>query len=143
MEAEVVAAGKGINEAWFLTQRLHRIFKTPAPNVPTLQSPEQVERRADWIQEEVDELLVAETIAEQADAYIDTIVFALGGLVELGIQPGYIYNIVMQSQYDKLWEDGQPRFREDGKWIKPPWWSDPKPLIETEVERQINENRSS
>jgi predicted HAD superfamily Cof-like phosphohydrolase len=119
---------------------IHVKFDTPAPDEPVLMSPNAVNRRAEWIQEEVDELLEAETIEEQTDAWIDIIVFAVGGLVEQGVVPGPIMSIVLKSQYDKLWEDGQPRFRADGKWIKPPTWTDPKPLIEAEIKRQIDEN---
>lgn len=140
MEEELRAAAEGLDEAWFAMQDVHRALETLAPPVPSLQDPHLVERRADWMQEEIDELLEAEDIIEQADAYLDIIVFALGGLVELGIQPGELYSIVLQSQYDKLWEDGKPRKREDGKWIKPPHWQDPKPLLEAEIKRQINEN---
>ena len=133
-------AGRGMSLSWQEMRRIHKIFGTPAPDSPQAQSEFHVTRRAKWINEEVEELIEAgDDIIEQADAYLDVIVFAVGGLVELGIDPGPLYSIILDSQYAKLWEDGKPRVREhDGKWIKPENWQDPAPLLEKEIERQIN-----
>jgi len=36
----------------------------------------------------------------------------------------------------KLWPDGAPRIREDGKTIKPPTWRDPAEALKAEIARQ-------
>lgn len=135
-------AGDGLSAAWYPMQDIHRIFGTPAPCIPIAQTIGQVERRAKWINEEVEELLEAgDDLIGQADAYLDIIVFALGGLVEQGVNPGPLLDIVLRSQYGKIWEDGLPRVREsDGKWIKPEGWVAPEPALKEAIERQINEN---
>lgn len=139
-EKLIKAAGSGLNDAFYIMQEIHQIFGTPAPRVPQVQDDFHVNRRAEWIRSEVEELLEANgSLVEQADAYLDIIVFAIGGLVELGIVPGNLYEIVIRSQLDKLWEDGRPRVREhDGKWIKPANWQDPEPLLIKEIEEQVN-----
>jgi len=137
----------------------HRTFGHPAPDVPTVIPQERVEARADWLNEEADEFVTAsglvearigasadpadtyghvDVIAEQADAMIDAAYFALGGLVELGIDPSPLWDIVHRANMAKLWPDGTVRRRpEDGKVIKPPGWQDPGPLIRAEVRRQV------
>lgn len=130
--------GLGLNEAWQVMRDVHTTFGTPAPRAPTAQDQFHRERRAQWIKEEADEILEAgDDLVGQVDGYLDVIVFALGGLVECGVRPGQLFNIVMDSQFAKLWEDGLPRVREsDGKWIKPEGWVAPEPLLEAEIRKQ-------
>jgi hypothetical protein len=132
-------AGLGLNEAWQVMRDVHLTFGTPAPRSPTAQDQFHRERRALWIKEEADEILEAgDDLVGQVDGYLDVIVFALGGLVECGVAPGKLYSIVMDSQFAKLWPDGKPRVREhDGKWIKPEGWVAPEPLLEAEINKQI------
>lgn len=117
----------------------HRAFGVTAPEKPQVQDDFHVRRRAGFIEEEVDELLEAEDIVGQADAYIDIIYFAVGGLVELGIEPSGLWDIVQSANMSKLWPDGKPRLREgDGKILKPDGWVAPEPLLAAEVFRQID-----
>lgn len=58
--------------------------------------------RAKWMNEEVAEFLVAEDIYEQADAMIDTMYFALGTMVEMGLEPDELFEIVQQANMAKL-----------------------------------------
>lgn len=104
---------------------------------PRLQSYERAKARHDWLVEEAEELLEATTIAAQADAYIDSIYFAIGGLVDLGIDPQSLWDIVHGANMAKVWPDGTVKRTENGKVIKPDGWADPGPLIEAEVARQI------
>jgi predicted HAD superfamily Cof-like phosphohydrolase len=127
-----------IDLAWEDVRAFHLAFAAPAPEAPSLIERERVEARADWIEEEVQELREAVTIEEQADAFIDVIYFALGGLVNLGIRPGALWDIVQGANMAKLWPDGRPRYREgDGKVIKPDGWEDPGPKLAAEIRRQI------
>ncbi len=130
----------GIDRAWEDVRAFHLAFGHPAPEAPELLHADLVERRAAWIEEEADELREAATVAEQADAFIDIIYFALGGLVNLGVRPERLWDIVQAANMAKLWPDGAPRHRPgDGKVVKPDGWQDPGPLLEAEVDRQRRE----
>jgi predicted HAD superfamily Cof-like phosphohydrolase len=133
-----------LDRAWTDVRAFHLAFGAPAPAAPTGLDRDQVERRAAWIEEEAEELREATTIAEQADAFIDVIYFALGGLVEMGIAPGPLWNIVQGANMAKLWPDGRPRWREsDGKVIKPEGWQDPGERLAAEIRRQIGDAESA
>lgn len=125
-----------MDEAWEAVREFHRAFRAPRPDRPALLAEERVSARSAWMREEIDELGEAETIAEQADAMIDLIYFALGTLVEMGVRPQRLFDIVQQANMSKLWADGEPHYREDGKVIKSPDWVDPDPLIREEIARQ-------
>jgi predicted HAD superfamily Cof-like phosphohydrolase len=125
----------GINQQWEMVNEFHKKFGHPAPGAPILLGKERAKKREAWMLEEVAEFMEAETIADQADAMIDLIYFALGTLVEMGVPPEGIFNIVHKANMDKLWEDGLPRWKADGKTMKPPGWTDPRPLIEAEIAR--------
>lgn len=118
-----------INEAYFAVKDFQKAFNHPYSDTPKLMGLERAEKRSSWMDEEVREFIDAtknEDIYEQVDAMIDLIYFALGTLVEIGVPPGDIFDIVQNANMNKLWEDGKPRFREgDGKVIKPPHWEDP------------------
>ena len=88
----------GIDRAWEDVRAFHLAFDHPAPEAPELLHADLVQRRANWIEEEADELREAATIAEQADAFID-IIFALGGLVNLGVRPERLWDIVQKRQH--------------------------------------------
>jgi predicted HAD superfamily Cof-like phosphohydrolase len=127
----------GIDRAWEDVRAFCLAFGYPAPEAPELLHADSVERRAAWIEEEADELREAETVADQADAFIDIIYFALGGLVNIGVRPERLWDIVQAANMAKLWPDGRPHLRPgDGKVIKPDGWQDPRPLLEAEIERQ-------
>ena len=127
-----------IDLAWEDVRAFHLAFGSPAPDAPAALDRDKVLRRAAWIEEEAQELREAATIAEQADAFIDAIYFAIGGLVEMGIQPGPLWDIVQGANMAKLWPDGRPRWREsDGKVIKPDGWQDPSEKLAAEIHRQL------
>jgi predicted HAD superfamily Cof-like phosphohydrolase len=127
-----------LDPAWEDVRAFHRAFGHPAPDAPALLSAEAAGRRAAWIEEEAQELREATTLEGQADAFIDAIYFAIGGLVQLGLEPGPLWDIVQGANMAKLWPDGRPRHREgDGKVVKPPGWEDPAPKLAAEIARQI------
>lgn len=130
-----------MRNAYFDVYNFHRTFDHPHNDKPVLQSAERVTARADWLDEEVTELREAITIAEQADAYIDIIYFAMGGLVEMGVNPDRLWSIVHGANMAKVWPDGTVRRREDGKIIKPDGWVAPDALIEAEILHQQTHQR--
>lgn len=116
----------GLDEAFEDVREFHLAFDCAAPEFPQMQSVEDAGKRANWIAEEVRELRDARTIEDQADAYIDILYFAIGGLVEIGLRPLRLWKIVHGANMAKLWPDGKPRRRQDGKIIKPPGWVPPE-----------------
>lgn len=88
--------------------------------------------------EEINEFLQAsekQDIVEQADAMIDTIYFALGTLVEMGIEPDELFYIVQNANMSKLWADGKPHYNEMGKIIKPEGWENPHPKLQLAIRK--------
>ncbi len=111
-------------------REFHLAFNQPAPDTIQQLHPERVEKRANWSAEEVREFREAPDTYEQVDAQLNIIYFALGSLVEIGIfNVDKLFEIVQQANMSKLWEDGLPHYRADGKVIKPIGWIDPKPLL--------------
>jgi predicted HAD superfamily Cof-like phosphohydrolase len=114
-------------------REFHERFEHPVADAPVQLCADRVQKRADWLESEVVEFREAVDVAGQADAMIDIIYFALGGLVEMGVKPERLFDIVHAANMAKLWEDGRPRFRGDGKVIKPEGWRDPGPELEREI----------
>jgi predicted HAD superfamily Cof-like phosphohydrolase len=123
----------------------HRAFNHPAPLAPTMLTRERAALRASWCEEEAQELRDATTLVEQADAAIDGLYFNIGILVELGLDPGPLWDIVHQANMKKLhlvdgvyqvvyYPEGHPKA---GKVMKPENWTDPGPELQAEVDRQI------
>lgn len=129
-----------INIEWEKVKEFHVAFDHPVSNSPIKMNSSRVEKRYKWMLEEIDEFLDGETIEDQSDAMIDLLYFALGTLVELGIEPKEMFEIVHKANMTKLWEDGKPRFNQDGKVIKPSAWEDPEPKLTKEIQRQIEQN---
>ena len=127
-----------MNKDWERVKEFHRVFNHPIGNEPQILSLERAQKRYRWIKEEIEEFLAASEkgdIVEQADAMIDTIYYALGTLVEMGIQPDPIFDVVQEANMKKIWSDGLPHYDEDGKAIKPPEWKNPHDYIEEVIMR--------
>lgn len=73
----------------------------------------------------------------QIDALTDILYFTNGGFVETSVIPDKIVDIVHQANMNKIFSDGKPHYNEVGKVIKPEGWVAPEPLIEEEINRQI------
>lgn len=130
-----------MNRAWEKVYQFHQAFSVPYRDRPTLLPSDRVEKRAKWMMEEIQEFQESQTETDQADAMIDLIYLAFGTLVEMGVRPEKLFEIVHQANMSKLWEDGKPRYRSsDGKVIKPPTWQDPEPLLNEELKKQKNSN---
>jgi predicted HAD superfamily Cof-like phosphohydrolase len=115
----------------------HKTFGHPIGVTPTFLERDRVEKRYCWMYEELQEFDEAETVVDQADAMIDLIYFAIGTLVEMGVRPVTLWDIVQRANMSKVFPDGAVKRREsDGKVIKPDNWIDPKPLLIAEIERQ-------
>lgn len=137
-----------LTKAYQSVREFHKTFGHPAPDVPTTMPIERVAARANWITEEADETRDASLQAEPleqlvgvADGYIDAIYFGLGGLVELGIDPDPLFEIVHAANMAKrhlINGELVVVTRADGKVVKPEGWVAPEPLLRAEVMRQIH-----
>ena len=119
-----------MNKEWEKVKLFHDKFGHPSSDRPAFIPKERAKDRAKWLMEEIAEFLVAPDIYEQADAMIDLIYFALGTLVEMGIKPDELFDIIQKANMEKLGEDGKPIYNpKDGKIMKPQHWEDPAPKI--------------
>lgn len=123
-----------MNKQWQEVREFHEKFGHPTSDTPVMMQKERAEKRYEWMLEEINEFLEADEIVEQADAMIDTIYFALGTLVEMGVKPDVLFDIVQHANMSKLWEDGLPHYNEDGKTIKPEGWEDPHPKLKAAIQ---------
>ena len=84
--------------------------------------------RLDLINEEVQELrdgLGKKSMLEIADALTDILYVVYGAGHAFGIDLDECFNEVHRSNMTKLGEDGRPVYREDGKVMKGPHYSEP------------------
>lgn len=125
-----------IGQAYADVRDFHEAFGHPAPSRPQIQPSERADTRGKWIESEVKELREATTLTGQADAYLDIVYFAIGGLVELGITPHRLWCLVHEANMAKRQPDGTVKRREDGKIIKPEGWVAPDEAIAEEIHNQ-------
>ena len=112
-------------------------FNQPVAERPTTMNFARREQRFGYMAEELDEFIHAKTVVDQSDAMIDLIYLAVGTLVELGVEPTPLFDIVQQANMSKLWPDGKVHTNpETGKVMKPPTFVRPEPLLEAEILRQ-------
>lgn len=134
-----VSPGGALNDLTDDVRLFHTMFGHPAPAKPELQTVAFVERRRRWIESECVELSDATTVADQADAYIDIIYFAVGGLVELGIKFTHrLWRLVQTANLAKVWPDGSVRKNEVGKVQKPDGWVAPDAAIAAAIQQEID-----
>jgi predicted HAD superfamily Cof-like phosphohydrolase len=127
---------RGLDLAYEQVKQFQLAFNHPVAEKPTLMDADRAEKRMSWIKEEVQEFLESENVVDQADAMIDVMYFALGTLVEMGVKPQQLMDIVQHANMSKLWEDGKPHYREDGKVMKPAGWVDPYPWLQAAIAEQ-------
>ena len=126
-----------IDEEFEQVREFHKAFNCFISEKPYFLPAEEVKSRAGFMREEIDEFIDSENIYDQADAMIDLIYFALGTLVEMGVKPKKIFDIVQNANMSKVWEDGKVHYREnDKKVIKPSTWEDPYPKIKEAIDNQ-------
>jgi len=132
-----------MKKEWEDVKLFHEKFGHPVSIVPTKLDKKRALNRGTWMLEEVAEFLSAEDIYEQADAMIDLMYFALGTMVEMGIEPEQLFSIVQKANMDKLWEDGKPRYnKKDGKVIKPENWENPEQKIKKYIDELIEKSNN-
>lgn len=140
----------GLNKAFYQVREFHKAFGHPIADKPTFMGRERAVNRIAWTIDEIErEFLEATDVVGQADAVIDGIYFLIGTLVEMGVKPDKLFDIVQEANMGKLHNiDGKmvAVYREsDGKVQKPSNWEDdfaPEPRLRAEIERQLTPYRS-
>lgn len=90
------------------------------------------------VNDEMDELMAAQTVTEQADALVDAIYYICDFAVRNGINLDPLFDIVHNANMQKV-VNGKVIRREDGKILKPEGWEDPAPKLINEITRQARE----
>lgn len=111
-----------INEAYGLVKIFQSQAKQPVSNKPTFLSQDRVSIRYTWMKEELEEFFEAQNIYEQVDSIIDLLYYALGTLVELGVEPDELFILLHEWNLKKL---DKICFDESGKVLKPEGWEHP------------------
>jgi predicted HAD superfamily Cof-like phosphohydrolase len=132
-----------LNEPFDQVREFHEAFNHQCPAEPLLLEKTRVGKRYNWMIEELEEFHRAGSIHDQADAMVDLIYFALGTLVEMGVRPGRLFDIVHEANMKKLWPDGKVHYAQDGKVMKPPTWTPPEPQLMVEIDRQMQLARAA
>lgn len=126
-----------MNKQYLMVKEFHQRFGHLVADHPTPLTDEQRRQRYWFMYEELQEFLNSSSVVDQADAMIDLIYFALGTMVNMGVEPERIFEIVHEANMSKFWQDGQPRWHEEsGKVMKPPTWVDPYHKLQAEIHQQ-------
>lgn len=132
-----------LTDSFEKVREFHLAFNHECPDNPEMLPEERVMKRYNWMLEELEELRKANLIHDQADAIIDLIYFALGTMVEMGVRPDRLFEIVHEANMKKLWPDGKVHYAPDGKVIKHPDWQPPEPQLLQEIERQLQDRQQN
>ncbi len=122
-----------MNKQYKQVKEFHEKFNHPVAEEVTFMGEDRANKRYTWMLEEINEFIDAKDVVEQADAMIDTIYFALGTLVEMGVEPEILFDIVQEANMSKLWPDGKPHYNDMGKTIKPEGWQDPHEKLKAAI----------
>jgi predicted HAD superfamily Cof-like phosphohydrolase len=133
-----IERGNGMNKQYEMVADFQTKMGQPVADKPTEMRFARREQRFNYMAEELEEFIHSKTVVDQADAMIDLIYLAIGTMVELGVKPEALFEIVHNANMSKLWPDGKAKLNpETGKVIKPPTFVRPEPLLQAEIERQI------
>ena len=105
-----------------------KTFGQEVKNKPSFSTDKINKLRLDLIKEELGELTVAmenKDLLEVADALTDILYVTYGAGHAFGIDLDKCFTEVQRSNMSKLGEDGKPIYREDGKVMKGPNFSEP------------------
>lgn len=108
------------------------------PAQPQNMTPEGIAFIREMVNDEMDELMAAQTVTEQADALVDAIYYICDFAVRNGINLDPLFAIVHNANMQKV-VNGKVIRREDGKILKPEGWEDPAPKLINEMTRQARE----
>ena len=105
-----------------MVKKFHEVFGLPIHHSPLIPDQDRIELRLRLIREEFDELTgatYAHDLVEIADALGDLLYVIQGMALEFGIPLDLVLAEIHRSNMTKLWPDGKPHTRADGKILKP------------------------
>ena len=108
------------------------IANQPISEKPKMLDIERVNVRYRWMKEELDEFVAAKDLVEQTDAMIDLMYFALGTMVEMGVEPDSVFDIVHKANMSKL-KNSRVLYDKNGKVRKSGNWHSPYHKIKREI----------
>jgi predicted HAD superfamily Cof-like phosphohydrolase len=129
-----------MNEEWRMVRDFATVMRTPIGESPQIIPMDHVKLRTAWLMEECQEFEDAADLYDQADALIDIIYLALGGLVEAGTLPDDLFRVVHDANMRKLKADGS-HDSVAGKIAKPPGWIPPTKKIKELLDRRAEQGR--
>jgi predicted HAD superfamily Cof-like phosphohydrolase len=105
------------------------------PTQPQKMTDEGIAFIRQMVNDELDELVEAQNVTEQADALVDAIYYICDFAVRNGINLDPLFDIVHGANMQKV-VNGKVIRREDGKILKPEAWENPAPKLDKEMARQ-------
>lgn len=103
---------------------MHEKYNFPIASRPTRLDVDTLAHRIRCLQEEIDEFCEAQDLAEQADALIDLVYFALGTAIMMGLPWETLWNDVHRANMAKV--KGMTKRGFDNDLQKPYGWIPPK-----------------
>ena len=100
-------------------------FGQEVKTVPEFPSEDIQRLRQELIHEEFVEFMESDNLVDVADALTDLLVVIYGAGHAYGIDLDECFKELHRSNMSKLGEDGKPIYREDGKVLKGPNYSEP------------------
>lgn len=138
--------------------QFNQIYKLPSPNKPELLSKDRIDAFRDILTEEINEAeeiseKYAEMLREQggdldenarlevltdlADWLGDIVVYCASEARRWGLPLKQILDVIMESNFSKLGDDGQPIYDHRGKVLKGPRYWKPEPRIRDLLKGEI------
>lgn len=127
-----------LNEAAEMVREFQSNAGQSCSRIPCMVPKENVERRARWIKDELQEYINAQNIYEQADAITDLLYYLMGAYVEAGIDPDPLFLIIHNSNMRKI--ETEIKKDSDGKVLKPEEWMHPDQTIRRAIDDQVRQN---
>lgn len=123
--------------------KFNKIYKLPHAETPLAPTPERIRQFMEILAEEVEEghdiaAILSEppskerdvrALTELSDWLGDIIVYAASEARRAGISLEPVLEVIMQSNFSKLGEDGEPIYDHRGKVMKGPGYWKPEPKI--------------
>lgn len=116
------------SSAHLMVREFHETYGLPIRDEVSIVSTSEAKLRERLLLEEVQEYVDAEAetdIVEIADALGDIVYIAYGTALAYGIDLDVVLAEIHRSNMSKLGQDGKPIYREDGKVLKGPNFTEP------------------
>lgn len=127
-----------------MTEQFHRAFGHPVGEFPQLPTLDEVQRRAKWLREEIDEMVEAVEDGDIVKFYdslvdIDYLNNGTATITCLDLEAGF--PVVHGANMAKLDGEGNPIYAPDGKIMKPEGWVPPEEKLEVLIVKQMEDGR--